>query len=208
VALDFDGVIVDSMPIQEAVWRQVANGILNNRSLEEKLISNLYEGKAHERMFENIDLTESQQQKFREQKNKKWFIYRATVPLMDNAARYIPLLKRRYLTAIVTTAELTYVQSVLQRENLSEYFDLILTDDHVRHGKPFPDMIFELAQRLQLSSPQICVVGDTISDLEMSTSAGAKFIMMTTKTVCVSEYPDYRRVEDWRQLSDLLDLEA
>ncbi len=207
IALDFDGVIVDSMPPQEVIWRRVARSVLDDQQ-EHKLILNLYAGKARDRMFDGILLTDEQRYILRREKNQIWHEQRENIPLVDGAKGLIPILRKRYPIAITTTAEVEYVNHILQRENLAPYVDLILTDDDVRRGKPYPDMIFEVSSRLKVPQHYICLIGDTITDLEMSRRAGCKFILMSSKEIGVELPAGYQRVSGWIELAVVLRLDA
>jgi phosphonatase-like hydrolase len=52
--------------------------------------------------------------------------------------------------------------------------DLALSPADAGRGRPAPDMILEAMRRLSVTAPEtVAVVGDTVSDLEAGTSAGA-----------------------------------
>jgi phosphonatase-like hydrolase len=56
----------------------------------------------------------------------------------------------------------------------SAAIDLALSPGDVGRGRPAPDMIFAAMDRLKVSDPAaVAVVGDTVSDLEAGTRAGA-----------------------------------
>jgi len=200
VALDFDGVIVDSMPTQERIWRDVAREVFGNTWLETKLIENLYDGKSRDRMFENIELTGEQRRRLREEKDRLWFAERDRVELREGVRNYMPILRAHYEIVIATTADFKYVDHVLHREKLSPYVSFIITDDDVPHGKPCPDMILKIGSRLSISNTEICLVGDTETDLEMSRRAACRFVLMTANPVA----KDCLQVRDWHELIALI----
>jgi HAD superfamily hydrolase (TIGR01549 family) len=206
IALDFDGVIVDSMPTQERIWREVARAILRDDQAEDQLIHNLYDGKSRDLMFDGILLSEEQRRLLRKEKNTRWFSERKFIALMDQVNRFLPRIKSRYYTAIATTADLEYVTHILQREHLSFYVDLILTGDDVSRGKPDPEMIFEIGKRLNIDNEQICVVGDTITDLEMSKRAACKFVLLAPKPIVGEQQCSLPWVNGWKELAELLQL--
>jgi phosphonatase-like hydrolase len=56
--------------------------------------------------------------------------------------------------------------------------DLALSPDDVGRGRPAPDMILGAMARLGVDGPgAVAVVGDTVSDLEAGTSAGARAVV-------------------------------
>jgi phosphoglycolate phosphatase len=55
-----------------------------------------------------------------------------------------------------------------------EYVDLALSPADSGRGRPHPDMILDAMRRLDVGDPAaVAVVGDTVSDLEAGTNAGA-----------------------------------
>lgn len=53
--------------------------------------------------------------------------------------------------------------------------DAVVTSDEVRHGRPAPDMILAIQQRLGLRAPRFAKVGDTTADLAEGFAAGASW---------------------------------
>jgi HAD superfamily hydrolase (TIGR01549 family) len=206
VALDFDGVVVDSMQVQELIWRTVARRVLGDEKKENQVIHNLYCGNSRDRMFNGIHISNIQKIALRKGKDQIWSVQREHVKLMRGAKDIIPTLKERYRTSIVTTADREYVEGVLHRERLMSHFDVILTDDDVANGKPNPDMILELGARLSMTSREILLVGDTATDFEMSKRADCEFVLMMSKPGGGSKVGGCARVENWSDLGRLLRL--
>ena len=56
--------------------------------------------------------------------------------------------------------------------------DLALSPVDCGRGRPAPDMIFGAIQRLDIAAADaVAVVGDTVSDLEAGTNAGARAVV-------------------------------
>ena len=176
IALDFDGVVVDSMPRQERAWRAAVSSVYRQPRYEEAVVRNLYAGKAGERMFDGIRMAADKRRRLREAKDALWRRVRNRTPLKQGAKEVIPQLAARYDLAIATTADRPYVERILAREGLERYICRIVTDSEVVHPKPAPDLIVALARHFAVDAQQICVVGDTENDRKMSRAAGAHFI--------------------------------
>lgn len=59
--------------------------------------------------------------------------------------------------------------------------DAFIGSDEVANGRPHPDMIIELKERLNLSADAVTMkVGDTIVDVQEGKAAGCKFIVAVT----------------------------
>ncbi len=203
VVLDFDGVVVDSMPLQERAWREAARSAPKCEEPEDAIVRNLYTGKAREKMFDGLELSKEKKRLLRAKKDELWFRLRRTVPLMPGARKIIPLLARRYRVAIATTADRAYVENVLSRERLDRYISHVITDADVSRPKPAPDMLEALAIRFGIGVSKLYLVGDTDSDQDMSRAAGCTFIRFGLCEGAAS--PRAQTVaESWRHLGQLL----
>lgn len=59
--------------------------------------------------------------------------------------------------------------------------DAVATSDEVAFGRPYPYMIYQIMEELEIRSIQSVVkVGDTISDLEEGTNAGCRYVVGVT----------------------------
>lgn len=176
LAFDFDGVISDSMPAQEVAWRRAGRSVGVDSATEDRLVTNLFAGCAGQRMFEGIPLTTDQQSALRIAKDAIWVGIRDTTPLMRGASEGLRALSRLLPLAIVTTADRSYVETLLSRDGLLSCFGHIITDKDVARPKPAPDMLVSLMTLHELPAQAMCVIGDSVSDFEMSTAAGCAFV--------------------------------
>jgi phosphoglycolate phosphatase-like HAD superfamily hydrolase len=67
-----------------------------------------------------------------------------------------------------------------KRLGLDKYINAIVTSQEVEHRKPAPDAIIECARRLNVSTKNCIVVGDTESDIVAARRAGASAAAVTT----------------------------
>lgn len=178
LVFDFDGVIADSMPLQEKCWTLAVDEIVGDG--KEKALgvirTNLYAGMARERVFKNVNLPPDIRNRLRARKDELWQAIAAQTPLFNGAKELIRALSRRYAVSIATTAGRKYAESILAREAIIDVPKLIITDADVQNPKPAPDMLFEIARSLRSEPDKLCVIGDTLTDLEMANSAHASFI--------------------------------
>jgi phosphonatase-like hydrolase len=73
---------------------------------------------------------------------------------------------------------------VLQRLGWAENgqpLDAVITSEEAPRGRPHPDMIFLLMERLGITNPtRVAKVGDTPSDLQQGTAAGCRWVIGVT----------------------------
>ena len=205
VALDFDGVVVDSMPLQESAWRRAARKVGAEESLIDQLCQRLYAGSAGERMFDGLPLGPAERRRLRAKKDLLWRRERDGVPLMEGVAKWLPHIAARYPVAIATTADRGYVEGVLSRHQLDPCVLRVVTDMDVPEPKPAPHMLMDIARSLQIGPECLCMVGDTVADFQMSLAAGAPFVLLgRARTFWNLPNAMYVLVRNWRELARLL----
>ncbi len=177
VALDYDGVIVDSMALQEKAWRGAARDVAVPHAVEEALVRNLYRGYSGNRMFEGLGLLPEVKRKLRAAKDTRWESELAKVPLFSGAAEGIRRLAGLCHIGIATTAQRQHVDRVLTREGLQDCIVAIVTDRDAPRPKPYPDMLVNLiCGPLQADADSSLMVGDTDTDRQMAMAAGVEFL--------------------------------
>jgi HAD superfamily hydrolase (TIGR01509 family) len=84
--------------------------------------------------------------------------------------------RRRYKTALVTNTPKEGVERLLRRLGILDSFDLIVTGDDVREGKPSPEIVLLACRRLGITPAEALLVGDTQSDVEAGRRAGCRVV--------------------------------
>lgn len=180
LALDFDGVIVDSMPRQEMAWRQALKRTTPKVSeiAVMQLIKNLWAGHSGVRMFNDVELTQSQREFARKEKDLVWAVCRRDARVMNGAVTVLDRLSRKVPIFIATSAPRAYVEDMLEREALTNKFHHIVTDQDVCKPKPAPDMLEKIAGYISSTPSHVLLIGDTYTDFEMAKAAGSQFLLL------------------------------
>lgn len=74
--------------------------------------------------------------------------------------------------ATSTVSDLTY--SNLDRMNIRQFFDAVVTGDMVEHGKPSPDIFTEAGRRIGAEADECIVCEDSYSGIEAASNAKMK----------------------------------
>lgn len=185
IAFDFDGVIVDSMPVHWACWRDALESVLGAEAerYHDTIRRNLFSGRAGPEMFEGTGIPGDARGALRTSKDALWLERAASVPLMPLAADALPALGTRFPLAIATTARRAFVDGILSRETLSPAFSVIVTNADVPQPKPAPAMLETIARVFDLPATEIAMVGDTVFDCRMAKAARAPFLWFGTQTL-------------------------
>ncbi len=83
---------------------------------------------------------------------------------------------------LVTASTRGVVEPSLERLNLAGLFETAWYADDVREGKPHPEALLLALRDLGLAAEQTVYVGDTTVDLEMARAAGARFVAVGATT--------------------------
>ena len=201
VVFDFDGVIADSMPLQEQCWRASVREVASEVGdrLELQITENLYKGFAGDQMFLSTDLSVEQKKRLRVTKDLKWNAIRNATPLMVDARKTLKVLTERYSLFIATTANRSYVEAVLNRDELLGLFEIILTNADVPNPKPHPDMLNKILAESRIARDHLLMVGDSESDLKMADNANVAFVPFGVDWSQII-YSEKSGARTWREL--------
>jgi HAD superfamily hydrolase (TIGR01509 family) len=81
-----------------------------------------------------------------------------------------------YKKAIITNTPKDCALQILKKFDIKNFFDIIVTSDQIKKGKPAPDMIYKACQELKIQPREVVLVGDTESDVKAGRAAGCKII--------------------------------
>ena len=196
VLFDFDGTLVDTMPIHSAAYRSVF------AEMELEL--------THDDFFSNIGGSGPETiPRFLRGRAAPWStaeIHRRKkqrlLELLDDielqplpTANLLPLLYGRVPMAVATSGARVGVDKMLDRLGWRRYFDAVVTAEDVTHSKPAPDLFITAAARLGLA-PQACLVfEDTDDGAAAGAAAGCRVVdirSMAASTACRQTTHDRR----------------
>ncbi|MFA6511755.1 MAG: HAD family phosphatase [Patescibacteria group bacterium] len=86
------------------------------------------------------------------------------------------LKKRSYPLALASSGTREYIQIVLTRFHIEDYFDVIISGDDVVRGKPDPETYRIAAQKLKIDPSHCIVLEDATNGITSAKAAGCKCI--------------------------------
>ncbi|MEM1942555.1 MAG: HAD-IA family hydrolase [Candidatus Caldarchaeum sp.] len=78
--------------------------------------------------------------------------------------------------AVATNTNEKAAAETLARTGLAEFFETVVTRNDVERMKPRPDVLLEVARRMQVPPSELVYVGDSVNDYRAAVEAGARFI--------------------------------
>ena len=181
VIFDMDGTLVDSMPYHYKSWEVFfeQQGIY----LTKEEFDSIHHGTLFDimpRIFGDISHEESyrlgmiKEQAFRE-------LYKHEIKPIDGLVEWLEALKKAGLKiGLGTAADFTNADFTVDAIDIRKYFDVIVTSDIVKEGKPSPAVYLKVAEMLQVNPAGCVVFEDTLSGIQAGLSAGMKVIGITT----------------------------
>jgi phosphoglycolate phosphatase len=127
--------------------------------------------------------------------------------IFDDVPNVIHLLKDNgILIGIVSTKFRYRIESILARENLLEYFDVIIGAEDVMNHKPNPESLLLALNKLNLSRSNVLYIGDSLTDAEAAKSAGISFGPVLSGMASKESFRNYQTLAILNNISDLLKL--
>lgn len=83
-------------------------------------------------------------------------------------------------TGIVTSDALPRTEACMRLLDIADQLDFVITPEQVKNGKPAPDMVYAVCERLSIAPSDIAVVGDSLVDLRMAKAAGSLAVGIIT----------------------------
>jgi beta-phosphoglucomutase len=176
VIFDFDGVIVNSMPIHYRAYREVFMDL--GIDLTEEDYYNNIGGVAGETIpkFLNGKIVNISNKEIHNRKKNVFnkIIDEEGIELLETA-KLIQVFHKKYKLGIASAGAYIQIHKMLNKINISHYFDTIITGDDVKEGKPSPEAFLLAAKNMEISPKNCIVFEDSFAGIEAAKSAGMQF---------------------------------
>lgn len=176
---DMDGVIINSEPMHAEIELAVATelGIKFDRENWEKYVGmrprDMWESVKTERQLSfNVDhvLTLADERKVQ-------FINCKQIEPINGIKELLEkLTELDYRIGLASSSPKPFIEAVLNKFKFVRFYDVVVSGDDVKEGKPAPDIYLEAARRLGVN-PDVCfVLEDSENGIKAGNSAGMKTI--------------------------------
>lgn len=179
VIFDMDGVIIDSEPIHFEVDIQTMKDFGCSISKEEL---NKYVGTTNEYMFTDIknkyklDKSVEEIINYRCELAKRKVIESDLAPIEGIIDLLKNLKEKNIIAAIASSSPRDFIEVVVSKFELEDYFSCILSGEEVENGKPAPDIYVETAKKLGIVPEECIVIEDSKNGVMAAKEAGMKCI--------------------------------
>lgn len=196
VIFDMDGVIVDSEPIYDELFRHYMRD--KGVSLDTDFYS-LVLGATWQTVFETANstygLTLDPMESFNDISDQQVeFIKSSGIPLMEGARDAIQQLSQHYTLAIVSSSARRVVEQVLTHHRLKDFFAHITAYEDVVHPKPHPQPYAMTMAALGITPEEAIVIEDSFYGAQSGKAAGAFVYALPDKRMDASKYAALAKV--------------
>jgi HAD superfamily hydrolase (TIGR01509 family) len=194
IIFDMDGVLVDAMPFHaEAMSRAIKE--ITNHEIDKKNIF-LLEGMPSSDLVKEIFKRENINKKIdvddddlaREIGSRKEQLFKQiqNAKGIDGARELLEDLtsncEKSCIKAVVSGAAREEVETILEKNIGSKYFDFIITGDDIEKGKPDPEPFMIALNKMNLPASQVIVVENSPLGVEAANKAGLECIITLNNT--------------------------
>ena len=176
ILFDCDGIIADSEP----TWNEIDRAHLAHFGVTD------YDGHLKEHVIgksftlagsfykDRFALEQPLQELIEQRTGVAQRFYAESVPIFESVHTVLAELKNLDLRlALATSSVSRLITPFLERHDIARYFDVIITGEMVKNGKPHPDIYLLAAEKCGADPANCVVVEDALAGLQAGRGAGA-----------------------------------
>lgn len=207
VLFDLDGTLADTMPLLFSVYKQFLQRHGHEGTEEE------FNSLVGPSLYTAVDLL-NKKYNLGEETATLWHEYRTLLferyaydtKLFEGVLPFLSYAKGRGLRmGVVTSATKQLAQAFLDDKEIAEYFELIVTSDHLPESKPDPAIYRHALALLGLAPEEAVAIEDSASGVQSATTAGIYTLHITHQKSELKRPPGQRlrQVADWSEIQEL-----
>jgi len=201
VIYDCDGVLFDSLEANTRLYNdlcaRVGRGPLREEEMRYVHTHTVFEaihfifGKEDEMEKKALEMLRLKQIDLRE-----YIVYLKMEPHLLQA---LEKLKEKGILRAVNTNRTTSMKYIMEKYDLWQYFEMVVTALDVKNPKPHPESIEKILKEFNLNKEEAVFIGDSDVDQQTAKSSGLKFIAYKNKDI-----GNYAYIEDHLDVIKLL----
>jgi HAD superfamily hydrolase (TIGR01509 family) len=183
VIFDMDGVMIDSEPLWEKTEKimMARKGLIYNPVYREKIVG-LGQKESAILLKETFSLNENIEDIIDQRISVLLDIYERELSLVSGLTELLDLVSESSIkVSLASSSPIRVINFVLEKFNLIEYFNPVISGDFVEKGKPSPDIYLHTAEIMGLSPSECVVIEDSINGVISAKTAGMYCIAIPDK---------------------------
>ena len=173
VIFDLDGVIVDSEPVWERVRREYVgeHGGAWQADSQRRLMGMSTAEWSHY-LSAGLRVDRSPREVATDVVAEMARAYTTRVPLIPGAVDAVERMGARFRLGLASSSPLSLIKTALEAAGLSGAFQVALSTEDLRAGKPAPDVYLAVAERLGVDPARCVAVEDSSNGVRSAAAAG------------------------------------
>ena len=178
IIFDMDGTLVDSSITLVNAINHVRDNLSLEPMSEDKILSKLNDHTINSaKYFYEADSFKADHevwfsQYYKDNHKRELRLYSKIKGLLDE------LKEKGFKLAIATNAYRISTNQSLIYLDIKDYFDVVACSDEVKRGKPYPDMLYKILDKLNIEAKDTIFIGDGERDEVASKNAKIDYIMV------------------------------
>ncbi|MCX7987332.1 MAG: HAD family phosphatase [Bacteroidales bacterium] len=181
VIFDMDGVLVDNSKVHDETWRIMCEKYGKPESAEK--VKSIFGGTNKIFVEQLLGITEPNEiNRIAKEKEALYReVFQSTIKAPEGLLSLLfQLRKRNIRLAVATSGPKENLDFVLDNLEIRHFFDVLVEESQIKHGKPDPEIYLRAAQLLHLEPYECVAIEDSIFGLQSAKKAGMKAVAITT----------------------------
>jgi beta-phosphoglucomutase len=180
---DLDGTLIDSSAFHWEAWQEVMTSENLNLTYEDYLSDfgkrndEILRGRLGDKITDAdiARITRAKEEKYRD------LVRGRGLKLLPGAEYWLRQLKAdSFLQALATSSPRGNIDAVFTALGVERYFDVVVSAEEVKQGKPAPDVFLAAAEKLGVAPTSCIVIEDAPAGIEAAHRAGMKAVGVRT----------------------------
>ncbi len=178
---DLDGVIVDTAKYHYIAWKEIANELGFDFTMED---NERLKGVSRMTSLDillsigNVEKSEEEKMELASKKNENYLSYILKMgpeEILPGTKEFLDQLKKQGIKIALGSASKN-AMTILERLNLTSYFDAIIDGTKVAKAKPDPEVFLKGAEALNMAPEECVVFEDAEAGIEAAIAGGMKCV--------------------------------
>jgi len=185
VIYDCDGVLFDSLEANTKLYNDLCARV-GRGSLREEELKYVHTHTVFEALHFIFDQEEGMEKKALELLRLKQIDLREYVVYLKmepHLLQTLEKLKEKGILRVINTNRTTSMKYIMEKYDLWQYFEMVVTALDVKNPKPNPESIQKIIQELNLNKEEAVFVGDSDVDQQTAKSSGVRFIAYKNREI-------------------------
>lgn len=166
IIFDMDGVLVDSSPIHEKSFKEAL------REIESLFDYKEYAGMGTEQALRKFLSDDRVIHHLKGKKREKALSYMKSAKLYPYAKKLLMFLKNKgFKIALASSASPAGINEALNKDNLRDYFDIVLSGEDIKESKPSPEIYLKALEKLGVKAEEALVIEDAPNGIDAAKKA-------------------------------------